>query len=91
MEVCTEGMVLMANGHTPNLLVGGMAVDAVINEVLCSRLELYCKHRNFRWGLNSRASAPTKIKPMKLCTHKELATVIMVDYSHPQKFIPSKV
>ena len=37
------------------------------------------------------ASIPTKIKPMKICTHKELATVITVGYSYPQNLIPSKI
>ena len=36
-------------------------------------------------------ATPTKIKPTKVCIHVELATVIMVGYSHPQKFILSKI
>ena len=31
-----------------------------------------------------------KIKPTIIGTHEEFATVIMVGYAHPQKFIPSK-
>ena len=46
--------------------------------------------KNFVRDKFSWAGTPTKIKPMKICTHKELATVITMSYSHPQKFIPSK-
>ena len=37
------------------------------------------------------AGTPTKIKPAKVCTHIELATVITVGYAHPLKFIPPKI
>ena len=32
-----------------------------------------------------------KIKPTKICTQEELATVIMVGYSYPLKFIPLEI
>ena len=32
-----------------------------------------------------------KIKLTKICTHEELATVIMLGNSHPLNFIPSKI
>ena len=41
---------------------------------------------SFSW-----ASIPTKIKPTKICIHKESATVIMVGYSYPWKWIPLKI
>ena len=31
-----------------------------------------------------------KIKPTKICTHEELATVFTVEYSYPRKLITSK-
>ena len=32
-----------------------------------------------------------KIEPTKICAHEELATVITVGYSYPQKLIPMKI
>ena len=57
---------------------------------------LYCKRKNFHCGLilwvsNTHESNTYEIKPRKICTHEELGTVIMVGYSHPQKFIPLKI
>ena len=37
------------------------------------------------------ASIPTKIKPPKICIHEELATVIRMGDSYPQKLIPSNI
>ena len=38
----------------------------------------------FSLGTNFHGQAtPMKINPMKICTHKELATVITVGYLHP--------
>ena len=36
-------------------------------------------------------ATPTIIKPTKICTHEELATLIMVGYAHQRKFITSKI
>ena len=38
-------------------------------------------------------ATPTKIKPTKICTAEELATVVVITagYVHPQKFIPTKI
>ena len=37
------------------------------------------------------ASVPTKIKPTKICTHVELATVTTSGYAYPQKLVPTKI
>ena len=37
------------------------------------------------------AQIPTKIKPMKICAHVELATVITAGYPYPRKVIPMKI
>ena len=48
--------------------------------------------QKFSLGTNLCGEAtPTKIKPTKYCSHEELATVITVGFSHPQKFIPLKI
>ena len=41
---------------------------------------------SFSW-----ASIPKKIKPMKICTHEELATALTVGCSYQQKVIPAKI
>ena len=45
----------------------------------------------FVGGWFSWACKPTKIKPAKICAYQELATVIMVGYSHPQNIVTTKV
>ena len=48
--------------------------------------------QKFSWSSNFSGQAiPTKIKPTKIATHEELATVIMVGSCHSQKFIPSRI
>ena len=48
--------------------------------------------QKFLLGTNFRGQAtPAKIKTNIICTHKDLAAVITVGYSDPQKFIPSKI
>ena len=44
----------------------------------------------FSLGTFSWVGIPTKIKPTKICTQEDLATVIKVDYSYPRKLIPTK-
>ena len=50
------------------------------------QLSIYRKHRKFSLETNFRGQAtPTKIKPQKICTHEELATVITMGYSLTQE------
>ena len=46
----------------------------------------------FSMGTNFHGQeTSTEIKPTKICTDEELATASTASYSHPRKFIPTKI
>ena len=62
-------------------------LSTVNAEISIGGLIFVDKHpHKFSW-----ASIPTKFKPTKICTHKELATVITVSCSYPRKVISTKI
>ena len=51
----------------------------------------YRKRTNFCWGLIFVDKHPHKSLTHEICTHVELATVIMAGYSYLRKLIPTRI